>query len=61
MSDQPRNEQEVEELREAAKEMGVEDADRKDAEELVHDAQEEGADSASSPTQWKTDPEDAEK
>jgi hypothetical protein len=61
MSDQPQNEQDVEELREAAQEMGVEDAEHKDADELVHDAQEEGADSASSPTQWKADPDDAEK
>jgi hypothetical protein len=61
MSDQPQNEQEVEELRDAAEELGVKDAEQKDADELLHDARESGADSAGSPTQWQTDPEDAEK
>ncbi len=63
MSDQdrPRNDAEEQELRESAKELGVEDADAKDADELVHDAQEAGEDSANSPTQWKVDPDDAKK
>jgi hypothetical protein len=63
MSDQdrPQNEQEESELREAADAVGVEDVEDKGGEELVKEAQEAGEDSAQSPTQWKVDPEDAEK
>jgi hypothetical protein len=53
--------QDHEELREAAEAVGVEDAEGKSDEELVKEAQEAGEDSAASPTQWKVDPEDAEK
>lgn len=63
MSDQdrPRDDAEEQELREAAEEVGVEDVESKDADELVHDAQEAGEDSAASPTQWQVDEDDAEK
>jgi hypothetical protein len=50
MSDQPRQRDDVEELREAAREMGVQDVEGKDTEQLVEDAQEAQADSAASPT-----------
>jgi hypothetical protein len=63
MSDQdrPHDDAEEQELRESAKELGVEDADAKDADEVLHDAREAGEDSASSPTQWKVDEDDAKK
>lgn len=63
MSDQdrPQNEQEESELREAAEAVGVEDTEGKSGDELVHDAQEAGEDSAQSPTQWKVDEDDAAK
>lgn len=57
----PQDDQDEQELREAAEAVGVEDAEGKSRDELVHDAQEAGEDSAQSPTQWKVDPEDAEK
>jgi hypothetical protein len=61
MADQdgPKDEHEEQELREAAKAVGVEDAEDKDGDELLHDAQEAGEDSASSPTQWQVDEDDA--
>ncbi len=55
----PKDEHEEQELRKAAKAVGVEDVDDKDGDELLHDAQEAGEDSAASPTQWEVDEDDA--
>lgn len=53
---------EVEELKESAKAMGVEDADRKDPEQVVEDVQHTQTDSESSPSGWKAErDEDSEK
>lgn len=58
--ERPSDEHEEQELREAAKAVGVEDVDEKSGDELLHDAQEAGEDSAASPTQWKVDEDDAQ-
>lgn len=57
--DQPADPQEEQELREAAKAVGVEDADDRSGEDLLREAQQAGEDSSSSPTQWNVAPEDA--
>lgn len=55
----PTDEHEEQELREAAKAVGVEDAEERSGDDLLHEAQEAGEDSAASPTQWHVDPDDA--
>ncbi|HVM15182.1 MAG TPA: hypothetical protein VM287_12770 [Egibacteraceae bacterium] len=57
MSDAPGSEEEVEELRGAARELGVDDPDSKDADELLEAAQRAQGDSSSSPTNpdWEKD------
>ncbi len=57
--DHPKDEQEEQEFREAAKAVGVEDADELSGDDLVKEAQEANEDSAASPTQWHVDPDDA--
>ena len=45
----------VQQLRESAESMGVEGADRKDADELVEETRHAQADSESSPSGWKAE------
>ncbi|HVL99180.1 MAG TPA: hypothetical protein VM324_07805 [Egibacteraceae bacterium] len=57
MSDAPRNEEDVEELRDAARELGVDRTEDKDADDLLEAAQRAQGDSTSSPTNpdWQKD------
>jgi hypothetical protein len=50
--------EDVEDLRESAKAIGVEDADQKSPEEVVDAVRHEQADSETSPSRWKADRED---
>ena len=52
-SEQTPNESEVEDLRESAKEMGVEDADRREPDEIIDEVREAQADSETSPSEWR--------
>ncbi len=52
--DRPRTDEEVEELRDAAKSMGVDDADRRDPDEVVDAVRRTQADSETSPSEWQT-------
>jgi hypothetical protein len=52
------DEQDVEDLRESAKAIGVEDADERSPEEVVDAVRHEQADSETSPSRWKADRED---
>ncbi|WP_370327490.1 hypothetical protein [Euzebya sp.] len=56
-TDRPTDEREVEELRESAKSMGVEDADQKDPDEVVEAVQHTQTDSETSPSGWKAEEE----
>lgn len=52
-SEQNPSESEVQDLRESAKEMGVEDVDRREPEEIVDEVREAQADSEASPSEWR--------
>ena len=54
----PKDDQQVEELRESAKSMGVDDAGRKDPDEVVEAVQHTQTDSESSPSGWKAEKDD---
>lgn len=57
MSDAPRTEQEIEELRDAARQVGVQDPELKEPDELLEAVQRAQGDSSSSPTNpdWEKD------
>ncbi|HUG83004.1 MAG TPA: hypothetical protein VMM13_00485 [Euzebya sp.] len=59
--DTPKDPHEVEELRESAKSMGVEDADRKDPDEVVEDVRHTQADSETSPSGWEAENEEGDR
>lgn len=54
----PESADEVEDLRESAKSMGVEDADDKNPEEIVEEVRHTQTDSQSSPSGWKAEREE---
>lgn len=56
----PQSNDEVEDLRESAKSMGVDDADDKDPDEIVEEVRHTQTDSESSPSGWKADREEAQ-
>ncbi len=56
MPDQP-SQSDADDLRESAAEIGVDDVEKKDPNEIVEEVQDEGSDSRSSPTNpdWQDD------
>jgi hypothetical protein len=58
MADQQHDDQDEQELRESAESMGVQDADRKDPDELVEEARHAQTDSEASPSGWKAEREE---
>lgn len=52
-NDGPRSDEEVEELQESAKEMGVDDADERPPEEVVEEVRHAQADDGISPSEWE--------
>ena len=59
--DTPKDEREERELKESAKSMGVEDVDRKDADEVVEEVRHAQTDSEASPSGWKAEHDEADK
>jgi hypothetical protein len=57
-ADQPQDEREDRDLKDSAKSIGVEDADRMDPEEVVDAVQHTQTDSESSPSGWKAEREE---
>ena len=57
-SEQNPNDSELDDLRESAKDMGVDDADQRDADEIVDEVREAQADSETSPSEWRQKGED---
>lgn len=53
--DKPKDEQEMKDLQESAKSMGVQDVEEKDADEIVEDVRHTQTDSESSPSGWKAE------
>ena len=60
-SEQNPTESEVDDLRESAKEMGVEDADERDPDEVVEEVRKVQADSETSPSEWREKGEDQDR
>jgi hypothetical protein len=60
MADQekPEDEQEMKDLQESAKSMGVDDVESKDADEIVEEVRHTQTDSESSPSGWKAEREE---
>ena len=52
--DRPDSEEEVQDLQESAKEMGVEDADERSPDEIVEKVRDTQADDQISPSEWET-------
>lgn len=56
--DRPNNDQDVEDLRDSATEMGVDDADERDPDEVVDEVRHAQADSETSPSEWRSKSDD---
>ncbi|CAN5275450.1 hypothetical protein BH23ACT9_BH23ACT9_31240 [soil metagenome] len=53
--DRPKDDEQVEELRESAETMGVEDVEEKDPDQIVDEVRHGKADSETSPSGWHAD------
>lgn len=53
MTNDDRRDDEIDDLRESAKEMGVDDADERDPDEIVEEVRTTQSDSETSPSEWR--------